>query len=224
MTITRTTRIALTTLSLVLALMATLVPTGASADEISLVAFRNSVGICQHPLHQCNFDGGGFSYSTAALAVAGVMPGEELSVDGFTFTWPDTDPGAPDNVEMKGQLVPVLPGDATRIGFLGASHNGPVTADVTLHYTRVGADGELEQVEVVEPLRFSDWTLNANGRQPEAGNTTVVETRFRVNGTTVEQVRTFVFAASIDIDPTMTLQTIELDNEDKTHLFGLALA
>ena len=215
---TRTTRIAL---SLVLAILG---PTGASADEISLAAFRNSVGICQHPLHQCNFDGGGFSYSTAALAVAGVMPGEELSVDGFTFTWPDTDPGAPDNVEMKGQMVPVLPGDATRIGFLGASHNGPVTADVTLHYTRVGADGELEQVEVVEPLRFSDWTLNANGRQPEAGNTTVVETRFRVNGTTVEQVRTFVFAASIDIDPTMTLQTIELDTEDKTHLFGLALA
>jgi hypothetical protein len=214
---TRTALLAVLALAAVLALV---VPAGAA--EIGLAALRNSVGISHHPLAASNFDGGGFSYSRVALLLEGVDGGSAVEADGLTYTWPATDPGEADNVEMAGQLIPVIPGDATRIGFLGASHNGPITADVTLHYTRV-VDGEREDVRVAVPLTFSDWTLNANTRQPEPGNETVISTRFRVNGTTVEQVPTHVFATELPIDPSMTLQSIELPDEDRLHLFGLAL-
>lgn len=197
--------------------------TPAHAAEVDLTAFRNSAGISHHPLHASNFDGGGYSYSRLALLLAGVDGGSTVESDGFAFTWPSTDPGAPDNVEMAGQLIPVVAGDATRIGVLGASHNGPVTADVTLHYSRV-VDGVREDVEVAVPLTLSDWTLNAGGRDPEPGNTTAISTRFRVNGTTVEQVPTHVFTTSLDIDPSMLLQSIELPAEGRMHLFGLVLA
>lgn len=214
----------LTTLLMALAVTAAMLPTSASAAELNLAAFRNNVGICQHPLHQCNFDGGGFSYSAAALSLAGVRGGTQIAVDGMTYTWPNVSAGQPDNVEMNGQKVPVLPGNATRIGFLGAGHNAPVTAHLRLHYTDIDSDGELVEVVVVKPLTFSDWTLNAGSAQPVAGTKTVISTAFRVNGTTVDRVPTYVFAAAIDIDPTMHLQTIEFPAEGKVHLFGMALA
>lgn len=214
----------LAALALALGLLLALLPTGAGAAPIPLAAFRNSVGICQHPLHQCNFDGGGFSYSSAALAAAGVRGGTTISSDGFTFTWPSTGAGEVDNVEAAGQRIPVLPGGATRIGLLGASHNGPVTATVKLHYTSLDEDGDRVDTVVEHPLTLSDWTLNAGGSQPSPGNTTAISTIFRVNGTTVERVRTHVFTVAIPIDPTKTLSTIELPNDGRVHLFGLSLA
>lgn len=216
-------RPALLAVAAVLALLVSLLPTAASADEIDLTSYRNNVGICHHPLHQCNFDGGNFSYSLAALLLEGVQGGSTVEADGFTFTWPDSAAGEPDNVEMNGQLIPVLPGASTRIGFLAAGHNAPVTANLRLHYTDVTEAGELVDVVVTEPLVLSDWTLNAGSASPSAGNQTVISTRFRVNGSTVEQVRTHVFVASVDIDPDMTLQSIEFPQENRAHVFGLDL-
>jgi hypothetical protein len=223
---TRTPNAARTAGALLVGLLLLLLALPAGAAEVGLAAFRNSTGISHHPLAASNFDGGGFSYSRLALLLAGVDAGSTVEVGDFTYTWPSTQPGQVDNVEAAGQIIPVLPGDATQIGILGASHNGPVTAPVVLHYSRVRADGAREDVRVPVPLTLSDWTLNAGGAQPAPGNETVISTAFRVNGTSVEQVRTHVFHTTLPIsdDPAMTLQSIELPRDGRVHVFGLALS
>lgn len=222
----RTTTISgrVTALATLLALAIAMLPTGATADEVTLAGLRNNVGICQTIFDDCNFDSGGFSYSSLALLASGVRGGDTIEHDGFAFTWPDTDPGEADNVEARGQTIPLLPGDATRIGFLIAGHNAPTDAHFTLHYTYVDEDGELQEKAVTETVKVSDWTLNAGGASPVSGNEVVIDTPFRMAGNqNVERVRTYVFGASIDIDPTMFLNAIELPHNDRVHLFGLAL-
>lgn len=220
------TRTATPAAAAVAALLVLLVVLPVGAAEVGLAAFRNAVGISHHPLAASNFDGGGYSYSRLALLLAGVDAGSAVEVGDITYTWPSSQPGEVDNVEADGQVIPVVPGDATRIGILGASHNGPVTADVVLHYSRVDEDGVREDVRVPVPLTLSDWTLNAGSRQPEPGNEVAISTAFRVNGTTVEQVQTHVFHTELPIadDPSMTLQSIELPRDGRIHVFGLALA
>jgi hypothetical protein len=56
-------------------------------DNIGITAPGNSsVG---------NFDGVGDSYSSAALASDGLVPGASLLHDGLTITWPDVPPASP---------------------------------------------------------------------------------------------------------------------------------
>ena len=218
----RTTRTLMAALLLLTVLIAGPGSVPAGADEVSLAAYFNNVGITKDPFSGANFDFVGWSYHEVALLQAGVRGGEPVTAGGMTFTWPDTASGESDNMAMDGQIVPLVAPGATKIGFLGASTNGPVTTPVTLHYTFVDADGELQEVAVAQPVTFSDWTLNAGNASPHASNAIAAEMLFRwpVNQA-VAQDEPFVFTTSIPVDPAMTLDSIEFPNEQRMHLFGM---
>jgi len=101
-----------------------------------------------------NLDGGGASYSAQALAAASpsLTPGATVTHDGLTFTWPNAQPGTPDNVVAGGQTVP-LSGSGSTLGLLGTGDYGTASGTVTITYT----DGSSQSV----PLSFADWWANA---------------------------------------------------------------
>ncbi|HZC51089.1 MAG TPA: glycoside hydrolase family 3 C-terminal domain-containing protein, partial [Mycobacterium sp.] len=100
-----------------------------------------------------NLDGGGASYSAQALAAAtpSLTPGASVTHDGLTFTWPDAQPGTPDNVVAGGQTVP-LTGSGSTVGLLGAGDYGTASGTATITYS----DGTSQSF----PLSFADWWAN----------------------------------------------------------------
>jgi uncharacterized repeat protein (TIGR01451 family) len=111
-----------------------------------------------------NLDGGGFSYSAQALAAAGgLTPGASVTHDGITFTWPNAQPGTPDNVVAGGQTVPVSGSGAT-LGLLGSGDYGAASGTGTVTY----ADGTTQQFDIT----FPDWWSNT---APSGGDILVTE-------------------------------------------------
>jgi predicted alpha-1,2-mannosidase len=172
-----------------------------------------------------NFDGGGWSYSAKALAAAGAVPGGTVSSGGFDFTWPQVQPGAPDNIQVGGgdQVLDVSATSAghTRLSLLGSASDGQSTGTVTLTYT----DGTTEQAQI----GFSDWTLGGGSEQPSYGNVVAVHTTYRdVMGGSVDPVGTEVFAtAPITLQSGKQLASVTLpsttDGGDM-HIFAVATA
>ncbi|MGH2711793.1 MAG: hypothetical protein ACRDH9_11405 [Actinomycetota bacterium] len=213
-------------------------PAGA-ATEIDLTPHLNNVGIQQLPTSTADFDGVGWSYSMAALRLgdprsnyAGVEPGQTITTGGFTFTWPNRPAGSTDNVVTLGQTIALTnAAGATKIGFLGSATNGPTTGTFTLNYTYVDAEGVTREEQVNKPITFSDWTLNAGGASPAAGNTIVLKNLFRSASQPApccvpDQDEPHVFLVSTPLDPTKTLQSIKLPQtiNGQIHLFGMAIA
>jgi hypothetical protein len=95
-----------------------------------------------------DIDGSRSSLSAQALASVGLTPGASVTYGGTTFTWPDTEPGAKDNVVSSGQTVR-LSGTGSRLAFLGTSTwgDGKGTGNV------VYADGTEQAFSVEVP----DW-------------------------------------------------------------------
>ncbi|MFD7920909.1 GH92 family glycosyl hydrolase [Streptomyces sp. NPDC059740] len=141
-----------------------------------------------------NFDGGGWSYSGPALAAAGAAPGGTVTAGGFTWAWPETGEGVPDNIVVGGGEsrvldVPAASAGAGRLSLLGSATNGPSHGTMVLTYT----DGTTQEVE----LGFSDWTLGAGAQQPSYGNTVALHTPYRdVASGGKEEVGTYVFASA----------------------------
>jgi hypothetical protein len=216
-----------------LATMVGLTAGPAGADEVDISSFFNNVGITQDPTSGADFDGGGYSYSSLAMQLgdpinnrAGIEPGDQITVEGATFTWPDTASGANDNIASLGQTVPVpeTPG-ATKLAFLGASTNGPSTGTFGLKYSYTDDEGE-HTVTVPTPVTVSDWTLNAGASQPAANNTIALRSLFRMSGgLTPERVVTNVFVVTVPLDPTMTLESVKLPlfSAGQIHIFSLAV-
>jgi beta-glucosidase-like glycosyl hydrolase len=98
-----------------------------------------------------NLDGGGFSYSAQTLAAAGLTPGASITHDGVTFTWPNAQPGTPDNVVAGGQTI-ALPGSGSTLGLVGTGDYGAASGTGTITYT----DGSTQQFDVT----FPDWWSN----------------------------------------------------------------
>lgn len=195
--------------------------TPATAEGVDVSSFRNHNGICETPTDTCNFDDGGYSYSALANTVGGTQAGAEVTADGFTYTWPDVPAGAADNITLVNQVIPVDAGDATRIGLLGASHNGPVSGTFILHYT--DADGQL--VKKPTTLRFSDWTLNGGGANPLPGNVIAMTAPARAfSGAALLPDTTHAYSLAIPVDPALTLIAIEMPRERGIHLFDIAVA
>ena len=95
-----------------------------------------------------NFDGIGDSFSATGLAADALTPGQQLLHDGLTVTWPDVEPGQPDNVVADGQTVAVS-GTGTTLGVIGASAFGSTTGTFTVTYS----DGTTSTATV----SFADW-------------------------------------------------------------------
>jgi beta-glucosidase len=99
-----------------------------------------------------NLDGGNTSYSAEALAAAGLTPGASFTHDGLTFTWPNAQPAAPDNVVASGQAIGVS-GSGSTLGLIGTGDYGTASGTGTVTYT----DGSTQPFT----LTFPDWWSNS---------------------------------------------------------------
>lgn len=171
-----------------------------------------------------NFDGEGFSYSAKALAAGGAKPGSTVSSGGFDFTWPDTGPGDPDNIEVTGGgqvlAVPAAPG-ATKLSLLGSAAEGTASGTATLTYT----DGTTQQADI----GFSDWTLAAGADEPSFGNTIAVHTDYRLaTGGEKDPVGAEIFAtAPVPLQAGKQLASVTLPKTTDggvLHVFAAATA
>jgi hypothetical protein len=191
------------------------------AQPGSLLAATNSSGISNDSnVDQANFDGGGASYSAQALAAQGWTPGATNTVDGVSFTWPQSTPGWPDNVIAQGQNISVnAPAGTQTLGFLGSAADGPSEGLVTEHYT----DGSTAQYW----LGLSDWTLNGGSSQPSYGNQTAIKLSYRNCSYCTppqQNVATYVFYSAVPVDPGKTLASVTLPNGASTgtlHVFSI---
>ncbi|WP_210571176.1 beta-glucosidase [Streptomyces sp. GESEQ-4] len=95
-----------------------------------------------------DIDGSRSSLSAQALASVGLTPGASVTYGGTTFTWPDTEPGAKDNVVSSGQTVR-LSGTGSRLAFLGTCTWGDGKGSGKVVYT----DGTEQAFSVEVP----DW-------------------------------------------------------------------
>jgi beta-glucosidase len=133
----------------------------------SLTAAYNNTGISDNSDEAAaNLDGSGDSFSAEALAAGtptALTPGQQVTIDGTTLTWPTAAAGTPDNVVTAGQTV-ALSGSGTDLGFLGTSQNGTASGTVTVNYT----DGSSQSFT----LNMADWFSNA----PAIGNQLVTTT------------------------------------------------
>ncbi len=187
----------------------------------SLLAAFDNAGISNDSnVGQANFDGGGASYSAKALSGQGWTPGVTNTVAGVKFTWPQSTPGWPDNVIAQGQKITVTaPAGTQTLAFLGSATDGPSAGIVTEHYS----DGSSAQYW----LGFSDWTLNGGSSQPSYGNQTAIKLSYRncsYCSPPQQSVATYVFYASVPVDPGKTLQSVTLPNGASTgqlHVFSM---
>jgi predicted alpha-1,2-mannosidase len=170
-----------------------------------------------------NYDGSGFSYSAEALAAAGLTPGATVSADGISYSWPEAQPGEPDNVVAAGQVIPLPdhPG-AAAVGVLGSATNAGATGSTgtgVLTFT----DGSTQQVT----LSYTDWTLNGNRGTVQFGNTVVARMPYRnsVGGTSQSRV-TYVFSATTPIPSGKTVSTLTLPasvSAGSFHVFAVGI-
>ncbi|RSM50694.1 beta-glucosidase [Amycolatopsis balhimycina DSM 5908] len=125
----------------------------------SLPAAYNNAGISDDANPGgSNFDGGNASFSAQALAAAtpSLTPGATFTHDGLTFTWPDAQPGSPDNVVaggVAGGQTIAISGSGQTLGLIGAGDYGSPSGTATVTYT----DGTTESHSV----SFADWWANA---------------------------------------------------------------
>ena len=190
------------------------------AQPGSLLTTYNNSGISDDNGVTGEFDTSGFSYSEQALAAAGLVAGQPVTVNGVQFTWPPSAPGFPDNAIAADQQVTVnAPAGTQTLGFLGAATNGPSKGVATLHYS----DGSSSQYW----LGLSDWTLNGgSASQPSFGNLVAAHMTYRdCQGCTAPQaVGTNVFYTALPVDPAKTLTSITLPNgadQGNLHIFAI---
>jgi predicted alpha-1,2-mannosidase len=182
----------------------------------SMLAAVNNIGISDDKgSEEADFDGGGYSYSRQALAAAGLTSGGTGTVDGLTFTWPNSPEDRADNAYAAGQSIDVT---GTKLSFIGSAAGGGRAALATVTYT----DGTTGTVE----LGFSDWTLGGGSQNPGFGNVIVAKTPYRNQvGGGNELVVTHIFATKTFTAPEgKTLKSVKLPNNDGLHVFALATA
>jgi beta-glucosidase-like glycosyl hydrolase len=166
-----------------------------------------------------NLDGAGRSYSAQALAAKGLTPGATVTHDGLTFTWPNAQPGAPDNVVAGGQTIPVS-GSGSTLGLLGTANNGTATGTATITYT----DGSTQTVNV----SFADWWANV-----AAGDGDILATMPYVNDQSGSKIthKVSVYYASVPLQQGKTVAYLTLPDvsqgvvsgQNAMHVFSVAV-
>ncbi|MEU0783807.1 GH92 family glycosyl hydrolase [Streptomyces sp. NPDC006173] len=184
----------------------------------SLLAAYDNTGVSDDAgdHDEADFDGGGWSYSRQALADAGLTPGGHGTVNGLTFTWPDSPPGRPDNASATGQTIE-LADPVDRLSFVGSAVNGNQESHATVTYT----DGGTDSVE----LAFTDWTVGGGGGTVQYGNATVAKAAYRnVAGADKDPVATYVFATKpFEAPAGRTVKSVKLPDNADLHVFTLAV-
>ena len=169
----------------------------------SLAAARNNVGISDDATPGAgNFDGGNASFSAQALAAAtpSLTPGATFTHNGLTFTWPDAQPGSPDNVvagsSAGGQTI-AISGSGTTLGLIGAGDYGSPSGTATVTYT----DGTTESHSV----SFADWWSNA-----ATGGDILTTLPYLNNSNGRLDQRVSLYYAPIPLQPGKTVQYLTL--------------
>ena len=183
-------------------------------------AFTNEgISPTDHAATTANFDGAGNSYSSAALTAAGFAPGAQVTVGGFSLTWPSIAAGAPDNWPQAGQVVPIPANSAGMLGILGASVGGPSSGSATIIYT----DGTAQAIT----LTLSDWTLNNGANSPAGGNATAATLPYFDTAAGGEQaVKNYVFLAAFQLQAGKTPLAVQLPatvNTGVMHVFAVGV-
>jgi beta-glucosidase len=154
-----------------------------------------------------NFDPSGYSYSAEGLADNGVTPGSTITVNGSRVAFPAEEPGTPDAVTARGQVIDV--GQSTaHLVLLGAGPSGSGTGTIRITY----ADGTTQDA----PVNFADWYSNAAA----PGTTLVVTARWNQppsGGIGDHDVS--IYGATVATDSNKTIATITLPNSASLHLF-----
>ena len=187
-----------------------------------LAPFYDNTGISDDTAPtSANYDGGGWSYSEQALTGAGLPPGASVTSGGITYTWPDVPAAKPDNITVGGQTIQVsAPSGATRLGFLGSATNAGSdgsSGTATITYT----DGTTS----TGTLGFSDWTLGGGGGTPRSDNTIVATTPYRNHTSGKDNVKTYVFAATLPLTSGKTVASVTLPSsltEGSIGVFAIA--
>jgi beta-glucosidase-like glycosyl hydrolase len=179
----------------------------------SLAAAYNNAGISDDANPSAgSLDGGALSYSGQALAAANpaLRPGESVTHDGTTFTWPDIALGRPDNVVASGQTVAVS-GTGPTLGIVGTANNGTASGSGTIVY----ADGTTQPYE----LSLSDWWANS----PAQGSDILTSTPYiNSSGGQVNQ-RVSMYFAAIPLDQTKAVKYVTLPEVSHGPVAGLAM-
>ncbi|WP_330282003.1 GH92 family glycosyl hydrolase [Streptomyces sp. NBC_00588] len=183
----------------------------------TLLAAYNNTGVSddEGDHDEADYDGGGWSYSRQALAAAGLTPGGQGTVDGLTFTWPDSPSARPDNVSAAGQSIE-LAAPAASLSFIGSAVNGNQQTKATVTYS----DGTTDTID----LSFTDWTVGGGGGTVQYGNEVVAETAYRnVAGADKDPVATYIFATKPFAAPQgKTITSVKLPQNTDLHVFTLA--
>jgi hypothetical protein len=180
----------------------------------SLAAAYNNVGVSdESDPSKGDFDGGGNSFSAQRLAAVGVTPGSSVTALGATFTWPDVPTGTKDNVAGGGQTFQ-LSGKGQKLAFLGSGSSLSAVGTVTVWYT----DGTSSTGSV----GFPNWSF----QDADAfGATLVIATdgRNTPGGYANAEYKYRVFANSIPLDSTKTVELVTLPSTGSLHIFDLAI-
>jgi len=192
---------------------------GTAPGAISLSSAANNVGISDdsNPA-AANLDGYGYSYSAQALQAAGFGQGQNVTVNGVAFQWPNATPGTADNVVAQGQTLTLgTPTAGTMLAVLGAATNGPSTGTITY------SDGSTQTFT----LGFSDWTLNGGGAQPLAGNSPAATMPYRNSNGGKQTLQTDVFYTAIALQAGKAVASVTLPaapTQGHLHVFAMTVA
>ncbi|BBL79922.1 alpha-1,2-mannosidase [Rubrobacter xylanophilus] len=154
-----------------------------------------------------DFDGLGFSYPAEELPVPG-----PFESGGVLYWFTETSDGAPNNIEARGQTVPLVPERYAAAHILGAAHHGAVETAATVTY----ADGSTERLQ----LSLSDWAQET----PQFGEEVAVRTTHRhQEGAGDVGPPVAIFAFSLELDPSREVRFLTLPAEVRLHLFAITL-
>jgi beta-glucosidase len=157
-------------------------------------------------------DPGGYSLSATQLAAVGYTPGAQVTANGLSYAWPDTQPGQPDNVSATGQAIRVS-GQGSRIGLLGTGISSAHSGTVRVTYT----DGTTADVAV----DFPDWYSNK-----ASGNSQLAVTTANWNrppGDTLGNHAVSLYTTGGALDPSRTVALVTLPNDSGIHVFAVSI-
>lgn len=179
-----------------------------------LAAAYNNVGVTDESnTAPGEFDAEGNSFSAQKLADVGIVPGGTVTALGADFVWPDVPAGTPDNVASSGQAID-LDGQGSRIAFLGSGSSFNAAGTVRVYYT----DG----ISTAATVGFPNWSFQDAGAH---GATLVAATngRNRPDGYGNAGIDYRIFANSVPVDPTRTVDLVVLPSSPTFHVFDMAL-
>ncbi|MCX7920707.1 MAG: amino acid adenylation domain-containing protein [Clostridia bacterium] len=192
---------------------------GVEIKEITFINLEEYFN--NHGFGTCSMDctaelssGSGNDGSGGYFIKEGLPQGNIWEVGAMKFNFPHLVDGVKDNVQCKGQTIPLPAGQYSNIMLLGCAEMGNFLEQATIKYT----DGKTETI----PLEYTDWSLTK-----ALFNETVA---WVGNGAARQQGRVNVFPFDVKIYAVIrelehggTVESVELPYCPNIHIFALSL-